>query len=478
MEFMIKHVKAFAISHPALFIFELAFFYVLIAGFFIQFIFLPYLAPANLSQGDGLLSGYDGYKFHRIAVNLSQEIKANGWSEWYLWPEGQIVSGIASVFYTLITPKPWVLLPLNGILHGIAGLALWGIISTICKNKSLILISSLPFILFPSSLLWNAQIHNENYAIPAILLFFYGWIYLSDVKRGLELKKSWKAFVCIFLGSLMNFMVRDYIQSILSWIALLVFFLLVISTFIQLIKKEILIKKGFSYIVFIGLVWILSNPGLFKWVDTNITHYKNDNIASDTLNLDAGTLNTSWTQDNQVQADKYTTWWMKSKILPQAIDSKFMDLAKMRLRFIRSWNYAGSQIDSNVIFRKSTDVIEYMPRALIISLFAPFPEDWFTNGYKKAANLMRKESSFEMMICYVCLLGLFFSGWYFRKRIEFWVLLAFAVGMLTIYTCTIPNIGALYRFRYPYYMPLICVGLLGLMMFIKKIIFRSEKAER
>jgi hypothetical protein len=186
MKIMWNKVKTYALFHPQLSIFCLAFLYVVMAGLFIQLIFLPYIAPPSMNAGNGLLSGYDGGKFHRIAMEASIQIKEIGWSAWRLKPAGQIVSGIASIFYSLITPKPWVLLPLNGFLHGIASLALFEILLIIVGKQGLVFISSLPFVMFPSSLLWNAQMHNENFVIPGVLLFLYGWIYLADVQRGLE----------------------------------------------------------------------------------------------------------------------------------------------------------------------------------------------------------------------------------------------------------------------------------------------------
>jgi len=475
---MIKQIKKFAITHPVLFIFGLAFFYVLIAGLFIQLIFLPFLAPSSMTFGDGLLAGYDGPKLNRIAVELSQKIGENGWSEWSLWPDGQIVSGIAAVFYTLIIPKPWVLLPLNGFLHGIASLSLWGIVLIITKKRTLALVSTLPFILFPSSLLWHAQLHNENYAVPAILLFFFGWTYIADIQRGLNLRKSWKAIICLLLGGFLGWAVRDYIQSVLSLIALILVLFLVILYFIQWIKKKIGFKKWLSYVTLIVSIWLLSTPGFIKVVDNNFIHSTKSYDSTPSFNLDIGDSTLSETQNSAPQQEKETTWWTRSERLPQFVDSTFKDLAKMRKKFIRSWNYAGSQIDTDIIFKNSTDVIKYVPRALMISLLAPFPQDWFTQGYKKSASLMRAESAFEMMFCYICLLGFLFSSWIFRARIEFWTLLGFTTAMLIIYACVIPNVGSLYRFRYPYYMPLICLGLSGVILVIEKLSHRNEKEKQ
>jgi hypothetical protein len=77
-----------------------------------------------------------------------------------------IVSGIAAVFYTLITPKPWTLLPLNALLHTAAAWALFEILRSITGDWKKALLGAAPFAFFPSSLTWTAQMHNDGYAIP------------------------------------------------------------------------------------------------------------------------------------------------------------------------------------------------------------------------------------------------------------------------------------------------------------------------
>jgi hypothetical protein len=84
---------------------------------------------------------------------------------------------------------------------------------------------------------------------------------------------------------------------------------------------------------------------------------------------------------------------------------------------------------------------------------------WFSEGKKAAGNAMRAVSAVEMMISYLCLLGLPFFIWRHRHQPEVWVLVFVCTSLLIVYAMTIPNIGALYRFRYPYYMPLVCLGL-------------------
>jgi len=167
--------------------------------------------------------------------------------------------------------------------------------------------------------------------------------------------------------------------------------------------------------------------------------------------------------------------WKPTPWIPEIIDGKLHDLANTRAKFIKEWAYAGSQIDIDIEFNEAADMLRYTPRALEIAFLAPFPNNWFSSGYKNSSNLMRKESAGEMIIVYFCLVGLLFSLWKYRARIEMWILVILSVCMLIMYTCAIPNVGSLYRFRYPYLMPLVCLGLAGLIMFGQRFLHHPDQ---
>jgi hypothetical protein len=466
MKILWNKIKSSIAIHPHLSIFCLAFIYVVLAGLFIQFIYLPYLAPPSMNAGNGLLSGYDGNKFHRIAVEASNQIKEIGWSAWKLKPERQIVSGIASIFYTLVTPKPWVLLPLNGFMHAIASLALFEILLLIVGKRGLAFLSLLPFVLFPSSLLWNAQMHNENYVIPGVLLFIYGWIYLANIERAINIKKSFKAILSIIIGSVVVWEVRDYVMAILIFLAFLIIILLIILHAIQWIKKQIHLKMLLPYFGLIALVWILGSPNVMTKIGQETRTLSTSSYETSSFSLDIGV-----TPDARMLAKlNITIPWTKTGWLPDQIDSNLKAISQTRAQYIKTRPNAGSQIDTEIVFGKASDVLMYIPRALEIGFLAPFPSEWFAGGYKSAASLMRKESGVEMIFIYLCLLGLIHSLWRFRTKIELWILFLISVGMLGIYTFTVPDIGGLYRFRYPYLMPLVCLGLSGLNIFYQTYI--------
>jgi hypothetical protein len=111
------------------------------------------------------------------------------------------------------------------------------------------------------------------------------------------------------------------------------------------------------------------------------------------------------------------------------------------------------------------DYVLYMPRAAEIAFLAPFPNMWFEQGSSDQNTLMRRISAFEMIIVYICLLGMPLAIWCFYRRSEFWVIIIFCSSILLIYGFGMPNAGTLYRMRYGYMMILVAVGLTGFYSF-------------
>lgn len=416
--------------------------YTLFTGLFVQLILLPNLFP-SWHAGNGLLKGVDGPEFHRIALALSDVIKTQGWSHWELLPDQQLVSGIAAIFYTLIYPAPWSVLPVNAFLNATACVCLYHTLSHLINDRQKALNASLPFIFFPSNLLWNTQFHNENYAVPGVIFILFGWVLISK-KNSNPLKwlntNSMNAILFVIAGSVLLGLVRNYILSGMAY-------LLVISG------------------IALGIFWLFERTGIPEYIKKIITVVSICFLMLLTISIiqakPASSDNLPENHENDSSENKSTKNWEKTTWLPSYVDQQLQNLANYRGKFVKSWRDGGSSIDLDVTFENIADMIAYTPRSLQISFLAPFPTMWFSEGKKAAGNAMRAVSAGEMIISYICLLGLPFFIWRHRHQPEVWVLVFVCTSLLVVYAMTIPNIGALYRFRYPYYMPLVCLGLAG-----------------
>ena len=126
----------------------------------------------------------------------------------------------------------------------------------------------------------------------------------------------------------------------------------------------------------------------------------------------------------------------------------------------RFYTSQASNIDRDVQFRSFGDIVGFVPRALVIGFFAPFPKMWFQPGsFGRAGRLL---SGAETLAMYFFYLAVGFSLWQNRRSLTMWfVFLVAATGMLAL-GLVVVNAGALYRIRYVFWMMLIVIGTRGL----------------
>lgn len=152
------------------------FLYSLLAGVVIQTILVPVIFP-HINLGDGLIV-LDSNGFNQIAKQKALEIIEKGWVAWELRPQGQTPAGIASLFYALITPKPYSMLPFNALLHAFSGCLVFWLLRNFFSVKAAVA-GSLIFILNPSAMEWVAQIHRDGLFILGNLMVLAAFLLFS-----------------------------------------------------------------------------------------------------------------------------------------------------------------------------------------------------------------------------------------------------------------------------------------------------------
>ena len=129
---------------------------------------------------------------------------------------------------------------------------------------------------------------------------------------------------------------------------------------------------------------------------------------------------------------------------------------KERRAGFRSYTSQASNIDRDVQFHSPGDIVRYIPRALAIGFFAPFPKMWFEAGsFGRAGRLL---SGAETLAMYFLYLAIAFCLWKERRNLKMWFLfLIAAVGLLAL-GLVVVNAGALFRLRYVFWMLLIVIA--------------------
>lgn len=135
-------------------------------------------------------------------------------------------------------------------------------------------------------------------------------------------------------------------------------------------------------------------------------------------------------------------------------------IALARKEFLRQYVEPGSNIDADVQFFAFADMVRYIPRAVVIGFFAPFPSMWLAAG-KQVGLAGRVLSGVETLVMLINYIFVALGLWRGRRRLPTWLLLAIAAVGVTALAMVVINVGALYRMRYVFWMLLIILGVGG-----------------
>lgn len=147
-------------------------------------------------------------------------------------------------------------------------------------------------------------------------------------------------------------------------------------------------------------------------------------------------------------------WWQ----LPERV-------GLTRARFIKTYQFAGSNIDPDVKLMSTSDLIRYAPRAVAIGLFAPFPNMWFVTGSTVGLS-GRVLAGLEMITTYAIELLAVVALCQRWRQLSLWLLFSIVTMGLTSLGLVVVNIGTLYRLRYLYLILLIIPAAAALEYFL------------
>ncbi len=130
----------------------------------------------------------------------------------------------------------------------------------------------------------------------------------------------------------------------------------------------------------------------------------------------------------------------------------------MRVKFVAVYPDAGSVIDSDREIKNLNDLLGYLPRAMEIGLWAPFPNSWISarRSVGKVGSLLAGTETFFIYLCQVLAVCAVMSE---PRRLAVWFLLAITTLAVTALALVVPNAGALYRYRYTFWLPIIVIAM-------------------
>ena len=455
---MAQKFTEFACRHPFKFYFLACFAFTLTTAFCIQLALLPYVLP-HLHGGHGLLVGGDWLGFHQLAESQAHEIVRLGWGEWRLSPGGHAPAGIASIFYAIFTAEPWVLIPLNAAIHAGAAVLLARMLWMITDCAWISILSTLPFLMFPSAATWYSQIHKEGYYIFGYFLCLHGWMRIAQLRGTDFLNKSvFRGGLCILTGVLIVVAMRDFGAMLIAAMSSL--FAFAISVRLLAAAWPRLTGR-----VLMTVVIFLAIPIFIMKYSTN--HYFDSTIVAFS---DARSQKGFDSSQNKKMSDS----WIKSSVIPGAIDVQFSVISELRRNFYTNYSGAKTNIDANIRFNTAVDFLTYLPRAVQVGMLAPFPEDWMVLGRSVESTWMRRITAIEMLVSYFSFLFVPYLLWRKYRVLNGFLFAQINFFLILLYTYTIPNVGALYRMRYGFYMAIVALGIAGIFFVVEKLIPKKK----
>lgn len=420
--------------------------------------------PAMLPHTNGNISGDPNY-YNSLAVKKLVELKSQGLKAFELHLSGQGPAGIASLAY-LVWENPYIIVTFNALMHSFSVVLMAAIISR-WFPLNISIAASIPLLISPYMMFWYSQINKGSYSMLGAMLFTLGSVLiLTSYKkwryRTLTLSVS---FMC--LAAIFNWIARPYLNQILTPLVIATMFCGTLFLY-----KKVSGTRLLSFIVGMILVTVCTasltgGAASDQTLDSfsNYTFHRNGNPKIDIPNeksIAASCL-------ENISTDN----WRTEKIIPDFIENNLLKMMGQRCLVFSILNTDFNEttqaavVDISILPSSSIDAVKYLPRAVYLGVLSPGPDRWgfiFTEHF----SWFFLVSSIETIFLYFGVIVLIF--WVF-KNLQWSIFLPIgsAIFVMTIYGMSIPYLGAIYRYRYPWWMLLICFSAAAILsLFCKK----------
>lgn len=409
--------------------------YAFVIALVLQKLVMPIMP--SLHAGHGLLNE-DAITFHNMAMAMADRIHVSGWSEWRLITGSSYSAnvGILAAIYAVFGGDPVWFLPLNAGFHALGALLVLRLGPCCIPGMGGWVaggVAALLFLVFPSALVWYGQNHKDAFLIAGYLLLLFAFV------RAMA-RPSFRAmlsdFVLLGAGAVLVATMRPHMLTVYTT----AFAIVLLATAIwRLIRPSCnrspevwhgLLMLG----VMLAVTLVISPVTPVISPVTPVTSPVTPVISPLSLEHPAVNLSSSATDAH----------WERTGLLPYVIEQKLEQVSLVRAHFIGSNRLrgAGSIIDGDISPANAWEMAAYLPRALWVGLFAPFPDTWL-----ERPTVPRLVGVVETLIFYLIAPGVLILAWC-KPSLSLFVCLGVSAVVLTVLSYTSPNIGTLHRIRY------------------------------
>ena len=417
------------------------------------------VAPGLIDR-DGIMGSFafDSYEYQRGAVRLAGILKGEGLRAWAAEPAPLHVK-LISVEFALLGPLfGYGVLsaePLN-LLAYLAVVALALALGREVGGPRVGLLSAGAVALWPTFLLHSLQLLKDTLFIAgalALLLCVTTWL-----TRTYDRRRAARALALTAAAAALLLLVR--LNTGLGVLAL------VLLGLTLLVVRQLREGRLLYWNMACPLVLLLAAGALMPFYASRprlkFKPYPSDQGGQPKAAASAGVqIPTITTYRPHASASKSASLPLVGPLF-EAADGAARRVSNARSRFAASYTEAGSGIDPRVEFVDFADLVLYLPRAFEIGFWAPFPNTWAAAG-RRVGSAGRLLAGAEMLVIYACQLLALAAVLLLRgpRRLASWLLLSVATFGAVALGLVVPNVGALYRFRYPLWVLLIILGVTG-----------------
>jgi len=430
----------------------------------------PYFA--DFHNGNGLWNfSKDSTVYHAEAIELVDSIRAGDWVEWWsLYSLHAHVRWLALLYWIFDEANPLLFESINSVVW-VASVVSVYLSARILFNSKTVAGWASSFLFFPTVLLSSTQLLRDPFYILGFCVATLGWvvIYHEEFK--------WKGAFAIIAGSYLIVSIRPYILPVL----LAVFFACAI---VFLFRKRSMLLPAFAMLIGIFFISFHGNmskyfkltlepkndKNIFMKIETNILKEKNLTASSGDEIFDILRRKREIARQIKLKKEELLAKNMKDEGIVSHLSGKIaIRFSILRYGFKLTNSTAGSSIDENVIFKDYKELFLYLPRAVQIGFFSPFPNLWVTPGVE-TGYLGRIVAGLETLLVYLIFIG-FFVVLTLEKKILKPVapVLIIAGIVIVLLGFVVSNVGAIYRMRQALFIPYFIIGVYGLNMLFTRV---------
>ena len=416
------------------------------------------VAPTFIDR-DGIMDSFafDSYEYQRGAVKLTEVLKQDGVVAW-AGTSAPIHVKVVSLLFALLGPLfghgPLSAEPFNLLCYlVVVGLTL--VLGRELGGARAGLLAAWVVALWPTFLLHTLQLLKDPLFIAgalALVLCLTTWLTRTYSPRKAIVIG---AFTAVAVSLLL--LIRPAFAFVIFALVLFGLILLIIR---QLMERRLLCWNMLSpvLILAVGVLLLLS---LSPRGGQKLKHYPSDQggqpkaATSDGVKVPTDISYLPRTRSDEESPTTYT-----GRLYAWA-HRMGLRVGSVRYRFAAIYSESGSNIDPEKRFGNLKDLFLYLPRAFEIGCCAPFPKMWIAAG-KRVGSAGKLLSGAETFIMYLFELLALVAVFRPPHRLAAWLLLSTSAFGMTLLGLVVPNVGALYRFRYIFWMLLIILGAKGL----------------